>query len=293
MVRLISVLSTGTSEAIWEDGGASDWKSPDTYHQYTYIMKGKPTLFLRLCKALYGTLRKVYLFWRLSETLHKWGFLTNPYDSCVANREILESQCAILWHADDLNTVVDICLLEEEFEKEAPFTMTKKCMTIWKHYWFFTAVASEGVHARLHKIFSDGSTLRMAGVAPATSENHLFAVNDENPIQVYMEKKDLSIIFLYKDIVFVKALKTRYSGYSCILNYMGNRTRKGWLQKLARVIRYRRGTMNMIRNMSASNTEIVQWWINASFVIHNDMQSQLGSWCLGVELFMHHQHDRK
>jgi len=103
--------------------------SPDTYHQYTYIMKGKPTLFLRLCKALYGTLRQVYLFWRLSERLHKWGFLTNPYDLCVANREILESQCAILWHADDLNTVVDICL----FEEEAPFTKTRKYMTIWNH----------------------------------------------------------------------------------------------------------------------------------------------------------------
>jgi len=56
-----------------------------------------------LCQGLYGTLSAAYLFWRnLSEKLHKWRFLTNPYDSCVANRELFGSECAILWHVDDL-----------------------------------------------------------------------------------------------------------------------------------------------------------------------------------------------
>jgi len=47
--------------------------------------------------------------------------VTNPYNSCVANREILGSKCAILWHVDYLkisqvkSKVIDIIvyLIEE------------------------------------------------------------------------------------------------------------------------------------------------------------------------------------
>ena len=30
------------------------------------------------------------------------GFETNPYDWCVANKDINGSQCTIVWHVDDL-----------------------------------------------------------------------------------------------------------------------------------------------------------------------------------------------
>ena len=43
------------------------------------------------------------LFWRLlSDTLIEWGFKSNEYDKCVANKTINGKQCTILWHVDDL-----------------------------------------------------------------------------------------------------------------------------------------------------------------------------------------------
>jgi len=67
-------------------------------------MEGKKkVLYLRLKKALYGTLKAALLFWRrLSNVLQTWGFKINPYDKCVANKMINESQCTIVWHVDDL-----------------------------------------------------------------------------------------------------------------------------------------------------------------------------------------------
>ena len=55
----------------------------------------------------------------------KDGFVLNPYDACVANKEINGSQCTIIWHVDDLKIshkdpkVVDSVLawLEKLFRK--------------------------------------------------------------------------------------------------------------------------------------------------------------------------------
>ena len=60
-------------------------------------------IYIRLLKALYGTLKAALLFWEnLSETLQEWGFNINPYDWCVANKMINGKQCTIGWHVDDL-----------------------------------------------------------------------------------------------------------------------------------------------------------------------------------------------
>ena len=60
-------------------------------------------MYVKLRKALYGTLQAAMLFWQdLTRTLTDWGFIVNPYDRCVANKMVNGSQCTVLWHVDDL-----------------------------------------------------------------------------------------------------------------------------------------------------------------------------------------------
>jgi len=60
-------------------------------------------LYVKLRKALYGTLQAALQFWKLlSDTLIDWGFKLNNYDKCVANKTINGKQCTIIWHVDDL-----------------------------------------------------------------------------------------------------------------------------------------------------------------------------------------------
>jgi len=77
---------------------------PTLYRKYIWEnKKGKPMLYVKLRKALYGTLQAVLLFWQLlSDTLIGWGFKLNEYDKCVANKTINGKQCTIIWHVDDL-----------------------------------------------------------------------------------------------------------------------------------------------------------------------------------------------
>ena len=64
-----------------------------------YNQKGKPMMYVQLKKELYGMLQAALLFWKLlSNTLQEWGFHTNEYDRCIANKIIDSKQCTIVWH---------------------------------------------------------------------------------------------------------------------------------------------------------------------------------------------------
>ena len=60
-------------------------------------------LYVLVSKALYGMLRAALLFYRkLRRDLEEMGFEVNPYDPCVANRDVNGAQCTVVWHVDDL-----------------------------------------------------------------------------------------------------------------------------------------------------------------------------------------------
>jgi len=76
---------------------------PKIYNEYLYSNNGKPNMYVKLKKALYGTLQAIMLFWKdLTKTLMDWGLIVNPYDRCVANKMIDGKQCTDLWHVDDI-----------------------------------------------------------------------------------------------------------------------------------------------------------------------------------------------
>ena len=64
--------------------------APEVYRTYIITSKnGKPTLYIKLKKALYRYLRSALLFWKkLSGGIVEDRFVLNPYDACVANKEI-------------------------------------------------------------------------------------------------------------------------------------------------------------------------------------------------------------
>ncbi len=70
---------------------------PQLYWKYvTVTAKGKPILYVKLNKALYGLLKSVLLWYKkLRAELEEMRFVVNPYAPCVANRNIKGSQMTI------------------------------------------------------------------------------------------------------------------------------------------------------------------------------------------------------
>ena len=48
-------------------------------------------------------------------------------------------------------------------------------------------------------------------------------------------------------------------------------------KKLARVMKYLRGSSDLVLTLEANNMNIVKWWVDASFAVHPDMRSHTGA----------------
>jgi hypothetical protein len=71
-------------------------------------------LYVKLLKALYGTLRAARLFWEKLSRKLEWGFTKNAYDSCVCNKMVNGKQLTVGWHVDDLKVShVDVAVMDE------------------------------------------------------------------------------------------------------------------------------------------------------------------------------------
>ncbi len=60
-------------------------------------------LYIKMQKAIYGLLRSALIFYKkLVADLESIGFKLNPYDPCVANKEVNRTQMMVCWHIDGL-----------------------------------------------------------------------------------------------------------------------------------------------------------------------------------------------
>jgi len=64
--------------------------APKIYRKHiTVDKKGTPVLYVKLQKALYGLMQASLLFYRkLRKELEDFGFMVNPYNPCVANKDV-------------------------------------------------------------------------------------------------------------------------------------------------------------------------------------------------------------
>ena len=116
----------------------------------------------------------------------------------------------------------------------------------------------------------------MKGTSPTPAANYLFNVNDSDPVLLNETEAEFfhhtvaQLLFLCKrarpDIqTAVSFLCTQVKQPDCD-DY----------KKLARVLKYLRGTLEMPLTLEASNTRTMQWWVDASYGVHRDMKSHTG-----------------
>ena len=269
---------------------------PKLYRKYIRIEVEKPVLYAKLRKALYGTLKAALLFWKpLSKTLQKWGFIANPYDPCVGNKQINGSQCTILWHVDDLKishkdeSVVTAVIkqLNDEFGRKAPLTVTRgkiheylgmtidysldgKVMISMKEY----------IKSMLEELPDD-----MGGESATPAGTRLFQVNEEGTKlgeeqAILFQHNTAKLLFLCK-----RARPDIQPSVAFLCTCVKEPDHDDY-KKLARVMRYLRGTPEQVLTLEAQNMSIVKWWVDTSFAVHPDMRSRTGAVCPTREVIL-------
>jgi hypothetical protein len=164
---------------------------PELYGPYLTEERGKPVIYLKLEKALYGTLQAALLFWRnLSGFLMEQGFEANPYDPCVMNKIINGSQCTVGWHVDDLKlSHAQECVLDELIglinakygSEDAPVTVTKG--KVHDYLGMTLDYSQEGkVAIRMDEYVAEllmGAPPEMEGVASTPAANYVYEVDPQ------------------------------------------------------------------------------------------------------------------
>jgi hypothetical protein len=260
---------------------------PKLYRKYVKIENGKPVLYAKLRKALYGTLKAALLFWKLlSKTLKNWGFTVNPYDPCVVNKQIEGTQCTILWHVDDLKishknpdvVTAMIKKLDNEFGEKAPLTVTRGKVHEYLGMTIDYTVPGKVMISMKEYIQSmlDALPDDMGGESATPAGNHLFQVNDHGT----KLDEDKAIMFHHNTAKLLFLCKRARPDVQPPVAFLCTRVKEpdqDDYKKLARVMRYLRGTPEQVLTLEASNMNIVKWWVDASFAVHPDMRSHTGA----------------
>ena len=259
--------------------------------EFVVIENGKRVLYVQLDKALYGCVQSALLWYELySTTLKDMGFVLNPYDLCVANADINDKQCTIVWYVDD-NKIshVDSAVVTNVIEKiESKFgTMSKTRGTDHDFLGMALKYKDKKVRISMKKhilkaldTFHDDITRDAA--TPATS--YLFKVRDTSP-KLNEERADnfhsvvAALLFVSRrcrlDIqVAIAFLCTR----------VAEPDEDDWA-KLKRVLQYLRGTIDLVLTLGADDLLKMKSWVDVSYGIHADCKSHTGgaiSWGWGV-----------
>jgi hypothetical protein len=259
----------------------------DLYSKYVVMERGKPVIYVKLLKALYRTLQAALLFWRdLSEFLVvSQGYELNPYDSCVANKTVNGKQCTILWHVDDLkishvdSEVVDAILeqLNTKYGKEAPLTVTRG--KVHDYLGLTLDFTEDGkVVVRMEDYIEgllDDAPADMDGEAPTPAAQHLFTVND-NGEKLGLDDAELFHQLTAKLLFLGKRARPDIQAAVAFLTTRVREPDTDDYKKLARTVKYLRGTMKLVLTLEADEIAVTKWWVDAAFGVHRDMKSHTG-----------------
>ena len=164
-----------------------------TYQPYIMYKGRQPILYTDLDKALYGTLQVALLFWqKLSIFLtKKHDFVRNEYDWCVVNKIVSGKQCTIAWYVDDIKmshktqqVLGDLLmLLNDEFGKEAPLTVTRGKIRDYLGMLIDYTVLGKvkfTMQDFIQGVFNECLGELMKGASATPAANHVFNVNPDS-----------------------------------------------------------------------------------------------------------------
>ena len=271
--------------------------APQVYRDYiTVDGKGNKVLYVRLRKCLYGLLKSALLFYRkLWSDLASLGFEANPYDPCVANRDINGKQMTICWHVDDLK-------ISHEDEKE----VTK--VIEWLRGKYGELRVSRGkVHEYLGmtldftekgkvKIGMKEFTLGMledfpdelGGYVETPAGDSLFTVRPDDERQLLGE--ELAAVFhrFTAKLLFLAGRARR--DIKVAVAFLSTRVKApdtdDW-NKLRRVLKYLKRNPSLPLTLEITDMSLISWWVDASHGVHADFKGHTGGvMSLGKGAFM-------
>ena len=210
------------------------------------------------------------------------GFVLNPYDHCVANKEINGSMCTIVFYVDDnkishkdpqvVRSVVES--LKGHFG-ELTVTEGKKFDFLGMN---ITIRDDKKIEIEMKDQINEainwiGEEVNHMPKTPAN--RNLFSV-DENSVPLGKEKSDTFHSVVAKLLYISKRGRPDIEvAVSFLCRRVSKSTEEDWL-KLSRILGYLKGTINEVRIIGAVSLRDLYMWVDAAYGVHSDMRSHTG-----------------
>jgi hypothetical protein len=269
--------------------------APDVYKPYvTTDKKGVKQLIVQCQNAIYGTMMAGLMYYtKFCKSLLSVGFVFNPYDPCVANKQIRGKQMTICFHVDDcklshmsakiVSKMVD--WLKQEYESIFEDGSGKMKVNRGKIHTYLGMQIDYSSPGRvkisqfeyIEEVITAFNKADPGGNGTKTSAapSNLFQI-DEDCAKLLPDKAKQFHNIVAKSLYATK--RSRPDTCTAVA-YLTTRVRApdndDWT-KLAHMIKYLRGTKNLPLILSAASTGILKWWVDGSFAVHPGMRGHTG-----------------
>ena len=259
----------------------------DMYHPHMVKEKGKPVIYVELLKALYGTLRAARLFWEtLSGKLQEWGFTINPYDSCVANKEIDGQQCTITWHVDDLKIshadehVVRSIIqkIQDNFGQHSELSMhiSKRHDYLGMVLDFTTPGTLEIDMSDYIQVILQDTPTNLRGTSMVPAAKYLFTTCPNAPKISPQEQELFHHLTMQLMYLSQRGRPDIRTAVAFLSSHVSNPDQDEYM-KLGKVIKYLESTLHLTLRLQVDESNLLQWWVDAAYATHSDMKGQTGA----------------
>jgi hypothetical protein len=113
--------------------------------------------------------------------------------------------------------------------------------------------------------------------AATPAADHLFTIKPDGECKPLGEPKAMAFHHSVAQLLFAstRAIKDIQTTISFLTTRVSNPDEDDW-EKLRRLMRYIKGTINLPLTLRAESLNVIKWWVNASLATHNDCQGHTG-----------------
>lgn len=258
---------------------------PDRWGKHRRIVRGRPVIYVRCSKAIYGTVNAAILSYRkLAGHLKDWGFEMNPYEPCCWNQMIDGQQMTIIFHVDDMM-----------LSHKDPDVVTKYLKKLNGVYGTIDPMTS--TRGKIHEYLGMTIDYSVKGEAKITMYDYIKKMLNELPEKMKGEKATAAPLHLFKidddGPKLDKEDKELFHHVTAKCLYLGKRARPDLqtatsfgctrvkdpdvhdMKKLIHKVKYIRATawMPLILRSDGKGTRI---YIDGAHAVHKDMKGHAG-----------------
>ena len=249
--------------------------------KYEKYQDGNGAIIVKLDKALYGCVESAVLWYKdLRATLETDGFVVNPYDLCVFNKDYKGKQITVIFHVDDLlGACVFVQALEDLYGVLVKKYEKVKVMRGKKHPYLgmianfnrpgVVIIGNPGFMTDIMKEYGEVTT----SITPA--DENLFNIRESPPLSAGDAKRFHS--FVAKLLYLSKRTRPDILTLVAFLTTRVQSPTEDDRAKLHRGMGYLAGTIELYLTLKIECPIRVTAYVDASFATHSsDMKSHTG-----------------